>query len=151
MGPLSQWYRKNFVVSNITFNTAEQYMMYKKAELFNDTDTMQKILNESHPKKQKELGREVTNFDKIIWENNCKKFVYDGNYAKFSQNVELKKYITELPGTLVEASPEDVIWGIGMSENNVDCFDRTKWKGKNWLGEILTQVKETLIKEIKNN
>jgi len=147
-GSFSQWKRHYpFVIDGMKFNCAEQYMMYKKAMLFGDHETADLIMDEEHPRDQQDWGRKVRNFDKAIWEANCKQFVFDANYAKFTQNPKLK---AELLGTgdrlLVEASPKDIIWGIGLSEDAPGIEDPTNWRGTNWLGEILTAVK----KEIQN-
>ncbi|WCN36333.1 NADAR family protein [Aneurinibacillus uraniidurans] len=146
--PFSQWYPGTFCVNNIVFNCAEQYMMYQKAKLFNDETIAQKILQTKSPNEQKKLGRKVKNFDQKKWEQACKQIVYDGSYAKFSQNVELKKKLLATAGTtIVEASPVDRIWGVGLSEDDPRILDRTKWLGTNWLGEILTKVREDLMEE----
>lgn len=146
--PFSNWYRAEFEVNNVRFNCSEQYMMYKKAVLFNDDTIANKIIAASNPGKQKALGRQVKNFNQEIWEDNCKQIVYDANYAKFTQNEPLLKALLKTKGTtLVEASPVDTIWGIGLAEDDPRASDRTKWKGTNWLGEILTELRENLIKE----
>ena len=146
--PFSQWYKKGFKVKGKSFNCAEQYMMYMKAVLFGDEIIAAKILEAKSPREQKDLGRKVKNFNKDIWERQCKNIVYNGNYAKFTQNEGLKSALLETKGkTLVEASPYDTIWGIGLSEENPDSKRRSKWRGKNYLGEILTQLREDILKE----
>lgn len=148
--PFSNWYRAEFEVENIRFNCSEQYMMYQKAILFDDQETAKKVLSTTNPGKQKALGRQVKNFNQETWDNNCKQIVYDANYAKFTQNENLLKALLKTKGTtLVEASPVDAIWGIGLAEDDPRALDKNLWKGKNWLGEILTQLRENLIK--KNN
>jgi ribA/ribD-fused uncharacterized protein len=145
--PFSQWYECNYEIDGIHFNTAEQYMMYGKAMLFGDEEIAQKVLTVKHPRDQKALGRQVKNFIPEVWEREAKNIVYKANYAKFTQNENLKKFLLDTKGTtLVEASPTDVIWGIGMDENDPKRFDRSKWKGTNWLGEVLTQLREDLLK-----
>jgi ribA/ribD-fused uncharacterized protein len=144
--PFSQWYVSNFIIDGITFNSAEQYMMYRKAVLFKDEEIAKKILKTHSPKEQKALGREVRHFEQEKWEKYCQKFVYEGNYAKFTQNESLKKALLSTIGTLVEASPVDPIWGVGLAEDDPRIKDRSTWKGKNWLGEILTQVRDELLK-----
>ncbi len=144
-GIFSQWYPSKFIINGITFTDAEMYMMYMKAMLFNDRETAEKILKATHPRESKKLGREVKSFNKEIWEENCKRFVYDGNYAKFTQNPELKKGLFNTGDSeLVEASPEDKIWGIGLDAEHPDAQQKETWRGTNWLGEVLTQLRTDL-------
>lgn len=146
--PFSQWYKKGFKIKGKSFNCAEQYMMYMKAVLFEDEKIAAKILVSNNPREIKDLGRKVKNFDKYKWESQCKKYVYDANYAKFTQNTTLKEALLETGSRiLVEASPYDKIWGIGLSEEDPRSKVRSKWQGKNWLGEVLTQVREDILKK----
>ena len=144
-GCFSQWWPCTFIVNGVTYNCAEQYMMASKARLFNDEETLQKIMEATEPNTCKYLGRQVNNFDSKIWDDNCYQIVLEGNLAKFSQNKDLKK---ELLATgdkiLVEASPMDCIWGIAMSKDHPDCGNPAKWQGTNLLGFALTEVKEIL-------
>lgn len=150
-GPFSQWYKSEFMLDNITYTTAEQYMMAEKALLFKDMDIYNQILKTNDPKKCKKLGQQVKNFDQKIWDNNKEQIVYMGNYAKFSQNMVLKETLLTTQDTiLVEASPYDTIWGIGLAEDNIDCKNKSKWKGQNLLGFILTKVREDIKQEIEN-
>ena len=144
-GCFSQWWPCSFAVDNITYNCAEQYMMAGKARLFNDTYTLQKILESKDPATCKYLGRQVKDFNPEIWEEHCSQIVFEGNYAKFSQNKDLKKELLSTGNKiLVEASPYDRIWGIGMTVDNPDCSNPSKWKGTNLLGFILTDVRTAL-------
>jgi ribA/ribD-fused uncharacterized protein len=144
--PFSNWYRCKFKDSEeIEYNCSEQYMMAEKAKLFGDEETREKILASKDPKEQKELGRLVKNFDSMKWESECKEIVYRGCYLKFTQDQHLLKTLLATNGTLlVEASPYDKIWGIGMGEDDPNIHDRKKWKGKNWLGEVLTQLRDDI-------
>lgn len=146
----SQWYPSKFTIDNISFNCAEQWMMYSKALLFKDSDTSKKILLAKKPSLQKALGRTVKNFDQNVWINNAKRIVYAGNYAKFTQNEHLKQQLLATKGCLAEASPTDTIWGIGLKATDKRALDRKLWRGTNWLGDILTQLREDLLLEEKN-
>lgn len=147
--PFSNWHKVEFTEDEITFNCTEQYMMYKKAMLFNDSIIAAQILQETFPKEHKKLGRLVKNFNESIWNENCTKIVYNGNKLKFTQNPHLLKILLDTKGKLlVEASPFDVIWGIGMSAEEAQLVDKSKWKGQNLLGKILTQLREDLLKEL---
>lgn len=144
-GHASQWAACTFAIDGVKYNCAEQYMMAQKAILFDDAAALQIIMNTDNPKIQKAAGRTVKNFDKILWEQNAKLFVYRANMAKFTQNSEFLEWLMGTDGTtLVEASPWDKIWGIGLDSTDPRAKDRTTWQGTNWLGEIITQVREDL-------
>ena len=147
-GPFSQWYKSSFTEYDLKFNTAEQFMMYRKAMLFQDFNVAKMILKESNPRNQKALGRQVKNFNVNEWNKVAREIVYQGNRLKFTQNLELKKQLLATEGRLlVEASPFDNIWGIGLSMKDTINLDRRYWKGTNWLGKALTKVREDLLEE----
>lgn len=144
--PFSQWYPCEFEVDGVVFNCTEQYMMYGKAVLFGDEEMAEAILKTAKPGEQKKLGRKVRNFNPEVWKQNARKIVFRGNLAKFSQNADLKAHLLKTEGTeMVEASPRDRIWGIGMGKNNPDRFNKKMWRGTNWLGEVLTKVREEIL------
>jgi len=144
-GPFSQFYPSCFNVEGVNYNCSEQYMMFKKALLFADMTAAKKIIAESNPAKLKKLGRAVKNFDKLKWEDVAREIVFQGNLAKFSQNDGLREYLlTTKSTTLVEASPFDKIWGIGLSAEDPRAISRETWQGTNWLGEILTLIRDNL-------
>lgn len=146
-GPFSQWRKSNFTVQGVSYNCAEQFMMAEKAKLFKDLATFLEIMNAKTPDLQKALGRKVANFDQKVWELNAKLIVYRGNHAKFTQNLDLLDKLIQTQGTtLVEASPYDCIWGIGLAEEYPGIEDRNNWRGLNWLGEVLTTLRDDLIK-----
>ena len=143
---LSQWYPCKFEVDNITYTSAEQYMMAEKAKLFGDEEIRTQILNTSDPRKCKALGRKVKNFDKDLWNQNKIQIVNQGNKEKFMQNDTLKQFLLSTGDkVLVEASPTDRIWGIGLGKNNPDALDPAKWRGKNLLGFSLMNVRESIV------
>lgn len=145
-GPFGQWHLSDFTVNDITFNCAEQYMMYEKAMLFEDYDTAVKILETDDPWEQKALGRTVSDFDPDQWNEVARDIVFAGNVAKFTQNNQLKEVLLKTKGTtLVEASPYDKIWGIGLKQNDPRALNRETWRGSNWLGEVLTEVRELFL------
>lgn len=140
--PFSQWHLASFSLEGYTYNCCEQYMMHQKALLFGDQVTGKKVMNTLDPMKQKQLGREVKAFDKNVWEANAKRIVYEGNYAKFKQNSHLMLQLMKTKNTtLVEASPYDAIWGVGLSIKDPRIQDSSNWLGTNWLGEVLTKLR----------
>ncbi len=146
-GIYSQWYNSSMTIDGIRYNCCEQYMMHQKALLFKDLTTAAKIMSTTSPKLQKQLGREVINYNDIIWDSRRFDIVFKGNLAKFSQNELLKSELLNTGNRqFVEASPYDTIWGIGMGLDNPLINDPTKWRGLNLLGQVLTFVRDTLRK-----
>ncbi len=150
-GIFSQWEQTPFLVDGVEYNCCEQYMMAHKALLFGDESTYDLIMLEKNPKIQKAHGRNVKGFDKDRWEAICKTIVYRANFAKFTQHEEFYRYLMSTVGTeIVEASPDDKIWGIGLHESDPRVHDKSQWQGTNWLGEVLMMVREDLIDEAGN-
>lgn len=147
--PFSNWHPAKFTDQNgVQYTCSEQYMMYQKAMLFGDSEIAQEILRSPDPKEQKELGRKVKGFNSEVWEMHAKRIVYDGCVLKFTQNQRLLDELMSTVGTLlVEASPYDKVWGIGLGEDDPRIHDPANWQGKNWLGEILTMLREDLIED----
>lgn len=144
--PFSQWHTCKFTVDGETYNCAEQYMMHQKARLFGDEETAQKIMSSKKARFQKQLGRQVKNFDQETWKNSCMDIVKKGNLAKFSHNDELRSTLLAThPKVLVEASPFDQIWGIGCTEDDPAAWNRKEWRGTNLLGFALTDVREGIL------
>lgn len=145
-GIYSQWRIAPMIIDGVQYNCCEQYMMHQKALLFEDYDTARQILRTEIPREQKELGRKVKGFDKDKWDSVCMGIVYKGNYAKFTQNEILKgELIATGDRILVEASPYDKIWGIGMGEDDENIEDPSKWKGLNLLGWTITLVRQEIV------
>lgn len=152
----SQWYPEgekkklpaSFLINGQKYTHAEQWMMAEKARLFGDDATLAKILKAKYPKAQKELGREVRGFNARTWDKHADRIVYEGNLAKFGQNEKLLELLFATgTKTIVEASPEDTIWGIGLLASDPRALDPKKWLGKNRLGKALMKVRKTLLAE----
>ena len=142
-GPFSQWHPSEFVIDGVTYCCCEQYMMAEKARLFKDEAVLKEIMNAKDPARHKYLGRRVKGFIKDKWEAVAKDIVFKANLAKFSQNKKLKETLINTKDSVIaEASPYDTIWGIGLKASDPRAKDRTKWRGKNWLGEALMKVRE---------
>lgn len=144
-GCLSQWWPAAFELDGRTFATAEHYMMWRKAMLFDDEATAAQILAAGHPKQAKDLGRGIVRFDESRWVEHRYQIVVDGNLGKFSQNPDLREFLL---GTgdrvLVEASPLDAVWGIGLAADDPRAEDPASWLGRNLLGLALAEVRTAL-------
>jgi ribA/ribD-fused uncharacterized protein len=147
----SQWWMSDFTVDIEKYNCMEQYMMAEKARTFKDDEILNMIMKSTSPRDIKAFGRKVKNYNDEIWTKKRYMTVLDGNYAKFSQNEDLKKFLMATENkVIVEASPYDKIWGIGMSVNNEEINNPLKWRGKNLLGFALMEVRDELIKTFQN-
>jgi ribA/ribD-fused uncharacterized protein len=142
----SQWYKRDMTMDGRIYNCAEQYMMHRKALLFEDFEVARMIMTTKHPSDQKALGRQVKNFNKEQWDAVVRDIVYQANLAKFVQHDDLKTLLIDLgkDRKFVEASPYDTIWGIGLSEKDPLIMNPVNWKGTNWLGETLDRVRVKL-------
>lgn len=142
---LSQWYPHEFDHQGVRYPTAEHFMMAAKARLFGDDHRLALILSARTPGEAKKLGREVRGFDPQTWEAECVDIVRVGSIAKFGSSPELTAYLV---GTgqrvLVEASPRDRIWGIGMGRDNPAVERPSEWRGRNLLGFALMQARAAL-------
>ena len=142
----SQWWSCKFEIDGEYYHSAEQYMMAEKAKLFEDYEIRKQILESKHPKQVKSLGRMVKGFKEDIWSEKCFDIVKKGNMAKFSQNKELLEFLIKTKQrVLVEASPVDKIWGIGLGVDENQIENPLTWKGKNLLGFALMEVRDELI------
>ena len=121
-------------------------MMAEKARLMGDRETRALIMNTDVPREIKKLGRKVRNFDSRLWDSHKFDIVVNGNYHKFSQNTEMRDILISNAGiVLVETSPYDDIWGIGLEASHPDASDPSKWKGTNLLGFALMAVRDMLM------
>ena len=142
---LSQWYEASFQVDGNSYSTAEHYMMAEKARLFGDLENAEKVMSAENPGKAKSIGSEVRNFDQTHWEEHRIGIVKRANFEKFEQNTNLKEFLINTGNrVLVEASPIDRIWGIGLEENHRDVDIPQNWRGTNLLGLTLMDVTHEL-------
>lgn len=141
----SQWWIASFNIDGIVYKTAEHYMMAEKARLFNNDEIRQKIIDYKSPAEAKKLGRQVQGFNQDVWYKHRYEIVRKANFHKFNQNTELKQFLLQTKKRiLVEASPVDPIWGIGMAEDHDNAHNPKKWRGENLLGFALMEVRNEL-------
>lgn len=143
---LSQWWPATFEVDRIQFASAEHYMMWRKAVLFEDHTIAKQILAAPHPEEAKRLGRAVRGFNRDVWVQHRWDVVVDGSLAKFTSDPALAHYLRSTESrVLVEASPVDTIWGIGFAEDHPAASDPFQWRGLNLLGFALMEARSRLL------
>ena len=151
-GPLSQWHPSPFKVKDKKYATAEQWMMSRKAALFADSEIEEQIMATQDPSECKKLGRKIKNFNETIWKERRLEVVTMGNVFKFRQNRDLKEILKNTGGKIiVEASPYDCIWGIGMNSDVVGVENPANWKGLNLLGVALMTTRHIVIEKDRGN
>ncbi|NWC00542.1 NADAR family protein [Pseudomonas gingeri] len=139
----SQWYNAEFIVEGQRYPTAEHFMMAQKAALFGDQEVRAQVLLAPTPNVAKALGRNVRGFNDELWLQHRYAIVVQANQAKFSQNPELNAFLKETGSRIiVEASPVDSIWGIGLAQDDENANNPNQWRGLNLLGFALMQVRD---------
>jgi len=145
---LSQWWPAPFTVDGVRYPTAEHYMMAEKARLFGDAEAEAGILAARTPAEAKKLGRLVRGFDDAAWEAERFGIVLRASRGKFAQDPRLRRYLLDTGDrVLVEASPLDRIWGIGLAADDPRAVDPGRWEGLNLLGFALMETRESLARE----
>jgi len=147
-GVLSQWWPCGFGVDGVEYASAEHWMMAEKARLFGDVSALERILGARTPAEAKKLGRLIKGFDDSAWDAARFEIVVAGNIAKFGQDASLREFLLgTVNRVLVEASPRDRIWGIGLAATNDDAADPRRWRGANLLGFALMEARERLSRD----
>ncbi|MFI6036169.1 NADAR family protein [Streptomyces sp. NPDC051315] len=142
---LSQWWPSPFTVDGVTYATAEHWMMAGKARLFGDAEAEEKALAAGHPSQTKKAGRLVRGFDEATWEQERFRLVVEGSVHKFTAHPELRRFLVNTgERVLVEASPVDRVWGIGLAADDEAASDPLRWQGLNLLGFALMEARERL-------
>jgi ribA/ribD-fused uncharacterized protein len=142
---LSQWWPSPFTVDGVAYATAEHWMMASKARLFGDTGAEREVLQASSPALAKKVGRLVRGFDDATWARERFSIVVEGSVHKFSAHEELRAFLLATGDrVLVEASPVDRVWGIGIAADDERAADPERWRGPNLLGFALMAARERL-------
>lgn len=147
---LSQWYDNNssFTVLHERYRTAEHWMMTHKARLFEDDEMVDRILRARTAAKARKLGRLVQPYEEKKWMAKARDIVIEGNYHKFGQNPKLKDYLLSTGDkVLVESTPLDTLWGTGFNRSHRSAAQPAEWKGKNWMGFALMEVRDMLVEK----
>jgi len=141
----SQWYPSPFSVEGRDYPTTEHWMMAEKARLFGHDEIYERVFEAETPGKAKALGRKVEGFKSDVWDAEKFHIVVQGNHHKFSQNAKMGAFLLGTGNrVLVEASPVDKVWGIGLAVDNENVENPRKWKGENLLGYALMEVRDRL-------
>lgn len=142
---LSQWYAAPFEVDGITYPTAEHWLMHQKALAFGDSKSANRVLQSPNPAHAKSVGRAATGYDDAFWSSIRRSVATYGNLAKFTQHPALGRILLSTgDAVLVEASPRDRVWGVGLAFGDPRLSDPEQWRGLNLLGQALMAVRDEL-------
>ena len=143
--PLSNHYPCCFTLDEIAYNCNEQYFMHQKAKYAGDHQTAMEILATSDPVAQLNIAKRVVIKNKLEWYSISQKVMTYGLRAKFEQNPDIYDFLKSTGTTeLVEASQYDTFWGIGLSIRSPQISNKSMWKGKNTLGKLITEIRDTM-------
>ncbi|WP_369232960.1 NADAR family protein [Streptomyces sp. R21] len=142
---LSQWWPSSFTVDGVAYATAEHWMMAAKARLFGDAEAERAAIDAPNPALAKKAGRLVRGFDDSLWERERYGIVVEGSVHKFAAHADLRTFLLATGDrVLVEASPVDRVWGIGLAADDERAADPEQWRGPNLLGFALMEARERL-------
>ncbi|WP_145866983.1 NADAR family protein [Streptomyces capillispiralis] len=142
---LSQWWPSPFTVAGVEYATAEHWMMAAKARLFGDAEAERLALDAGHPSEAKKAGRLVRGFDEAVWRRERFGIVVEGSVHKFTAHRDLGAFLLNTgERVLVEASPVDRVWGIGLAADDERAADPERWRGPNLLGFALMEARTRL-------
>ncbi len=144
-GCLSQWWPSPFTVDGVEYATAEHWMMAAKARLFADPEGERRALASGHPAQAQQAGRLVRGFDEDVWRRERLSIVVEGSMHKFAADAGLREFLLNTGDrVLVEASPRDRVWGIGLTADDERAEDPGRWRGSNLLGFALMEARRRL-------
>lgn len=147
----SNFYNTSFEYHGINVDSSEQAFMMEKAWAFKDTEIARDIYHARSAQEAKKLGRQVRNYDDAVWSRIRYDKMVKVLRVKFSDSDLTEKLLATGNRILVEASPYDKIWGVGLSEATPKVLDPKNWQGQNLLGKALMQVRAELLAELEES
>lgn len=143
--PFSSWRASFFEIDGIKYSSGEQRMMHCKAAMFNDEVVAAAVMRTPSPWRQKALGRSIAHYDEAVWAEARLDMMIEAVWHKAMQDEDIKEYLLSTGEALiVEASPEDPVWGIGLRADDPLARDRSQWRGGNLLGLAWTAAREMI-------
>jgi hypothetical protein len=136
------WFPLAFSVDGIHFHTSEHYVMYHKALLMGDEEIARAVLEDPDPHSAKKWGQRVKPWSQDIWNRERCRIMYEACFAKFQAEDMRQRLLNTGDAVLVEASPYDKIWGIGLLKTDKNARNPQRWKGLNLLGKVLMKIRQ---------
>ena len=147
--PLSNMFDCDFVVDGVWYHTTEQFIVVQKAMLFGDADIISQVRQLRNPVQMKQRGKEIKGLNRDEWHVKAPALILPGLLAKFEQvNVCRAMLLATGDRLLVEASPHDLFWGVGIGLNDVRLWNRKYHRGHNMMGKLLMTVRDEIVSQI---
>lgn len=144
----SNFFPCQFEIAGRKYNSVEQFLFAEKARHQGDEISEARIMNNREARIAKQIGEKIEWEDRKAWKEFAKQKLKEGNMAKYIQNEHLRQQLFDTsPKVFVEASPNDTYWGVGLSKTNKDIQCQEKWKGKNVMGFLLTELRDEMMKD----
>ena len=140
-------FNKDFpiVVDGKTFKCNEQYIVYRKAEMFNDEEAAEQVMGMTDPRKMKQLGHNIRHYNHKVWQENCVEVITHCNEVKYTTHENAMKALLATKGKKIAEATQSKEWGVGISLDNEDCLNYSRWTGQNKMGVILMEIRDKVI------
>ena len=142
----SNFFPATFHEGNTLYNCSEQMYQNELCMFFGDAQAARLVMLQSDPVAMKRIGDRVAKTDvkrKDEWyQKKAKNVMKTAVFLKFSKNPKLLNHFKTTTETFVEANPHDTVWGAGIKLHDDKILDPTSWQGTNWLGDILTTLRD---------
>ena len=140
--PFSNFHPCDLSIDGIDYSSVEQYLCHQKALLFDSAQVAAEMLYIEDPKLLKQRAKNLAKFDRETWITKVGDMLKVALMAKFTQNTALKDALLATGDkTLGEACTHDLLFGIGLSMQNPNAMDPTRWRGGNLQGITLMHVR----------
>ena len=143
---LSNHHHSHFTHNDQKYLCNEQWFLSEKCKYFEHPEAADQILKESDPGKMVQIAKVCTG-DNHNWKESEFSIMEEGLMNKFEQNPECKEFLLKT-GTkkLIEGSPYDTHWGVGLWYSDPRIDDERNWRGFNCnnLGQALMNCRDKL-------
>jgi ribA/ribD-fused uncharacterized protein len=124
---------------------SEKAIMIAKASMMGDEEVFHEIVAARSPQAAKQLGRGVRNFEQDLWSSHLEELAFEVVRQKFDSCKKLRAVLLSTgDAILVEAAPNDAIWGVGLGTTDDRVYNPSQWCGRNILGYSLMRARSVL-------
>ena len=142
--PLSNHSPAPFTINKKDYNSSEQMFLSEKCITFGQTAAAQNIMCMDDPGKMVQEAKVCRGYNEK-WDMEQEDIMLTAILGKFTQNEEHEKFLLSTGDKiLVEGSPYDSTWGVGLAFNDPAIDNSQNWKGDNLLGKALMTARRLI-------